>query len=252
MNAAPYRAVFLSDVHLGTPAARAEDLAAFLETLSTERLFLLGDMVDGLRMRQWVHWPTTHHRVVEAIIGLAARGAEVIYIPGNHDAALRRYVGHRLAGVWLMAEHVHVTARGRRYWLVHGDRFDPFVCGGPVRRYVADLGYSAALGADALGRWMSRRAGVRPRSLVRYLKTHQPQARALIERFETTAALAAAKAGYDGIICGHIHHPSLRAIAGVHYANDGDWVESRTVLVEDREGTLSLLHPGEGADAVPA
>lgn len=62
----------------------------------------------------------------------------------------------------------------------------------------------------------------------------------------------ARRRGLDGVICGHIHRPSLVQRDGLVYANDGDWVENLTALAEDRDGTLRLLsHTGATLEELP-
>jgi hypothetical protein len=45
----------------------------------------------------------------------------------------------------------------------------------------------------------------------------------------------------DGLICGHIHHASIKMMDGFLYTNSGDWVESCTALAENRDGTMGII-----------
>ena len=47
-----YRSVFVSDTHLGTRGARCDFLADFLRRTSCQHLFLVGDIIDGWRLRK--------------------------------------------------------------------------------------------------------------------------------------------------------------------------------------------------------
>jgi UDP-2,3-diacylglucosamine pyrophosphatase LpxH len=66
--------------------------------------------------------------------------------------------------------------------------------------------------------------------------------------FEAAVAHEAARRGHQGVVCGHIHRAEMRDIAGVIYCNDGDWVESRTALVEHQDGRLELVQWIESPD----
>lgn len=59
--------------------------------------------------------------------------------------------------------------------------------------------------------------------------------------FEVAVAREARRRGHDGVVCGHIHRAEMRTIDGTLYCNDGDWVESRTALVEHEDGRLEVL-----------
>lgn len=242
------RTVFVSDVHLGCRGCEAERLLAFLRSVNAERLVLVGDIVDLWSLKRSVYWPAAHQEVLRTILALARRGTEVIYVPGNHDAACREFCGVEVAGVEVHREFVHVAADGRRYLVMHGDSLDGAVqFSGALRRFGAFMydvmmwlgrGVHAARRLLGLGRW----------SLATWVKERVPEARTYVDRFERAAAHAALRRGLDGVICGHIHRPGVREVDGILYCNDGDWVEHCTALVEDRSGRLSLVH---WADAAP-
>jgi UDP-2,3-diacylglucosamine pyrophosphatase LpxH len=78
-------------------------------------------------------------------------------------------------------------------------------------------------------------------SLSAYLKYKVKKAVAFIDDFETTLVRESRKRGYQGVICGHIHHPEVRMIGEITYGNSGDWVESCSALVEDFEGGLNIM-----------
>jgi UDP-2,3-diacylglucosamine pyrophosphatase LpxH len=232
--------VFLSDIHLGTPDCRTELLLDFLHSVQMERLYLVGDIVDLWALRRGLHWPPSHGDVLRALLGKMRQGTEVICIPGNHDAELREFCGTEIAGIQLRRESVHVTARGQRLLVTHGDEFDTAV---RCNRLLAALGthmYDVAL-------WLNRHVNaVRARlgrpywSLAGYLKSRVGNAVEYVRRFEQAAAHQARHRGFDGIVCGHIHRPAIRTIDGMLYCNDGDWVDSCTALVELRSGELQL------------
>lgn len=116
-----YRTVFLSDIHLGTRACRADLAADFLHRTECERLFLVGEILDGWRLRKAWHWDRDHDEVIRRIVAIARDGADVTYVPGNHDEMLRDWLGLELAGVRILREAEHETADGRRFLLNDGD-----------------------------------------------------------------------------------------------------------------------------------
>ncbi len=65
-------------------------------------------------------------------------------------------------------------------------------------------------------------------------------------------AAEAAKRGVDGVICGHIHHATIKTIDGVLYVNIGDFVESCTAIAEHADGRFEILHWRSTAGAARA
>jgi UDP-2,3-diacylglucosamine pyrophosphatase LpxH len=244
------RSAFISDVHLGTPDCKAGYLLDFLRQLRCEKLYLVGDIIDmeALTRRHW--WPAEHSTVLAEIIAMAARGVEVTYIPGNHDAPLRGMAGQTFCGVKIRLDAVHEGADGRRYHVSHGDEFDPEHIG---RSWMMHVG-------EAMHRficWSNRRLhGVRRRLDLPYLplsiiiKSHIGKALAYIRAYENRVAHDAGQRGFDGHICGHIHYGQVREIDGVLYLNDGDWVEHCTALTEDHTGAMELIHWSEQPTAL--
>ena len=238
-----YRTVFLSDVHLGTRGSRADFLADFLERTDCETLYLIGDIIDGWRLRRGWYWDAHHDEVLRLVLNAARSGTDVIYIPGNHDEMFRPWLPMRLevAGVRLCPDALHETADGRRLLIMHGDEFDSVV---RYARFLALLGDRAYAASLVVNRWFNllrRRLGLPYRSLSAWLKRQVKGAVQAIDRFERAVADEARRRGADGVVCGHIHHAGMREIDGVLYVNDGDWVESCTALVEHGDGRLELI-----------
>jgi UDP-2,3-diacylglucosamine pyrophosphatase LpxH len=247
-----YRSVFLSDVHIGTRGCRADLLLEFLRRVECGRLYLVGDIVDGWRLRKSWYWNADFDAVLRQIMGMARRGVEVIYIPGNHDEMLRDWLGLEVAGVRLLAEAVHEGADGRRFLVIHGDEFDGVIRYAKLLAHLGDWAYTWAL---VLNRWFNaarRRLGYPYWSLSQWLKRQVKEAVKAIDRFETALAGEARRRGLQGVICGHIHHAEMRMVNGVLYMNDGDWVESYTALVEHDDGRFELLDWPRAANALPA
>jgi len=240
--------VFISDTHLGTKGCRSDFLADFLAGMSCDKLFLVGDIVDGWRLRKAWYWDANHDRVVRSILQHAKGGTEVTYIPGNHDEMFRAWLppaadpfGFEVAGIAVRREATHVTAAGKRLLVLHGDEFD-----GVVRyaKFLAHIGASAYVTALILNRWFNAARGLLGYpywSLSQWLKRHVKGAVKAIDRFETALTADAARRGFDGVVCGHIHQAELRVVNGVLYCNSGDWVESCTALVEHGDGRMEIL-----------
>lgn len=238
-----YRSVFISDFHLGTRGCRSDFLVDFLRRVSCQHLFLVGDIIDGWRLRKSWHWDPACDEVLRLILRHARAGTEVIYIPGNHDEMFRAWLpmGLEIAGIRLQAEAVHVTADQRRFLVMHGDEFDSVVRYARVIALMGDWAYRAALNANTWFNAIRRRLGYPYWSLSAWLKRQVKGAVKAIDRFEVALAGEARRRGCEGVVCGHIHHAEMRDINGVLYINDGDWVESCTALVEHEDGRLELL-----------
>lgn len=242
MRERSFRSVWLSDLHLGNADCRALWLLDFLDACTCEQLYLVGDVLDLWEMDRRGRWPATHGRVLAKLIALAAAGTRVVWLPGNHDEALRAHHGLRFGGVELLPEAIHETADGRRLWVVHGDGFDDAARGGRLTTLIGDHAYDLALFLNRWSRRLRRLCGLPYRSLALELKTRIGPAARAIGRYERAAAHEAARREVDGIVCGHIHKPELRTIDGTLYANCGDWIESCTALVEHADGRLQVLH----------
>jgi UDP-2,3-diacylglucosamine pyrophosphatase LpxH len=236
-----YRAIWISDVHLGTRGCKAEFLLDFLKSTESDTLYLVGDIVDGWRLRKSWYWPQAHNDVVQKLLRKARKGTRVIYVPGNHDEFARQYLDHSFGGIEVQEQAVHVTATGQRLLVLHGDAFDGVVT---YAKWLARLGDSAYTAALAINTWVNaarRRLNLPYWSLSAYLKHKVKNAVQFMDDYERTVADEARRQGVDGVVCGHIHHAELRVLDGVLYANDGDWVESCTALVEHPDGQLEIL-----------
>ena len=238
-----YRTVFISDLHLGTRGARTDFLIDFLSTVRCSHLFLVGDIVDGWRLRKSWYWDAAHDEVLRLVLRHARTGTQVIYIPGNHDEALRRWLplGLEVAGIRMADEAAHTTAAGLRLLVTHGDQFDSVVRYAKFLAYLGDNAYTVALAANHVFNAARRRLGYPYWSLSQWLKRQVKGAVAFIDSFEVAVAQHARARGFDGVVCGHIHHAQMREIGGTLYLNDGDWVESCTALVEHTDGRLELV-----------
>lgn len=241
------RAIFISDLHIGTPGFQADALLDFLKQHRCDTLYLVGDIVDGWQLRRRWFWPQSHNDVVQKLLRRARKGCRVIYVPGNHDEFARHFVGHAFGGVEVLHDTVHTTATGLKLWVIHGDHFDGVIQCAKWLAYVGDWLYELTLKLNRyLNSWRAR-MGLGYWSLSAYLKLKVKKAVNFISDFEVAVAQEAKRRGYDGVVCGHIHHAEIRDVNGILYCNDGDWVESRTALVEHMDGRLEIVHWGAGA-----
>ena len=236
-----YRAVWISDIHLGTPGCQAGHLLDFLRSFDSDYLYLVGDIIDGWQLKRSWYWQQSHNDVIQKVLRKARKGTHVIFIPGNHDEAVRQFIGMKFGDIQIMEEAIHETADGRRLWITHGDLFDGVI---QCARWLAHLGDQAYEFTLKLNRWFNylrARLGLPYWSLSRFLKHKVKRAVSFISDFEQAVAHEAHRRGLDGVVCGHIHHAEMREIEGVLYCNDGDWVESLTALVEHEDGRLEII-----------
>lgn len=237
-----YRAVFISDLHLGSTAAHAEAAGDFLKRIECDTLYLVGDIIDMWRLKQRWWWPEAHNRAMRRVLKLAKNGTRVIYIPGNHDNAARDYVGLTFGDVEIHRDAIHTTLDGQRLLVLHGDEADVVVRHHRVLSAVGSVAYDNLV---TISRHYSRvRAllGQDHWSLSQYLKLRVKKACMHIARFEDVIQEQARLRGVDGVVCGHIHKAEQRTGAdGMMYFNCGDWVESGTALVEHTDGTMQII-----------
>jgi len=237
------RSIFLSDIHLGTRACQAERLLSFLKEHESEYLFLVGDIVDFWAMgRRGVYWTSAMNTFAQKVLKRARAGVKVIFVPGNHDEALRDYVDSTFGNIRLHLDYEHVAADGRRYLVLHGDEFDVVT---KYHKWLAILGdhsYAFLVRVNVLLSAMRRRLGVSGYwSLAGYAKRKVKTAVSFIYDFEESVARSVKDRGLDGAICGHIHAAAIKQVDGITYVNCGDWVDSCTAIVEHLDGTMELV-----------
>lgn len=245
-----YRTVWISDLHLGAKNCQADKLLEFLRVTEAQNFYLVGDIVDGWRLKRWWYWPQSHNDVVQKLLRKARKGARVIYIPGNHDSFARKYVGYLFGEIEVQQDAIHLTADGRKLLVLHGDEFDIVVRYAKWLALVGDRAYHLALWLNVGVNWGRRTLGLPHWSLSSFLKLKVKKAVQFIGAFETAVAQAARERGVDGVVCGHIHQPEMREVDGVLYCNDGDWMESCTALAEHHDGRLEILRWSEMAKTI--
>ncbi len=247
------RSLFLSDIHLGTRACRAGELLSLLREYECENIFLVGDIIDFWAMSRGIYWPELHNTVVQKILKKARHDVRVYLIPGNHDEALREYIGSAFGDINLVRDHVHTAADGKRYLLLHGDEFDQVTTCHRWVSILGDISYTWLVHVNRLLSLMRRKLGIPGHwSLADYAKRNVLQAVSFISNFEEAVVHSVKQRGLDGVICGHIHTPAIKRVDGVVYINCGDWVDSCTAIVEHYDGRMELVrwkHPARSAEA---
>lgn len=253
MKAKTYRSIFISDIHFGTRDCKADELNNFLKHNSCNTLYLVGDIIDAWKIQQnkW-KWKQSHTNAIRRILGHAKRGTRVIYIAGNHDEFLRPLIpyGMGFGQVEIVNQIEHVGADGLRYLVTHGDLFDGISKLAPWLNFFGDKLYDFILSMNSKFNWVRHKMGFGYWSLSKYLKHKVKSSVDFIFQFEINLATYCKKRGFDGVICGHIHHAEIKDIDGIAYMNDGDWVESMTALVEHHDGRWEIVTWTRGSDNV--
>lgn len=236
-----YRALFLSDIHLGTRGAQADLLLDFLRYNDAETIYLVGDIVDGWRLRRSWYWPQAHNDVVQKLLRKSRKGARIIYTPGNHDEFLRDFLGTHFGGVEVVPDAIHTSADDRKFLVIHGDQFDVVVRHARWLAFFGDRAYVTALNVNTGLNIVRRKLGLTYWSLSAWAKLKVKNAVNFIGKFEETLSLEARRRNVDGVICGHIHHAADHSDFGIRYINTGDWVESCTAVAEHHDGTFEVI-----------
>ena len=237
-----YRAIFLSDIHLGTKGCQTERLIGFLKAHDCETLYLVGDIIDGWRLKSTFYWPQSHNNVLRRLFTLMKRGTRVVFVTGNHDEFLRKYSDLEIGNLRLVDQADHEPADGRRLLVVHGDQFDVITRYHRWLAFLGDVSYNILLRLNRHLNGARARFGYGYWSLSAWIKRRVKQAVNYVSRFEEAVAYQCRRRGFDGVVCGHIHHAEIATYNGVTYMNCGDWVESCTALVEDATGEFKIIH----------
>jgi UDP-2,3-diacylglucosamine pyrophosphatase LpxH len=236
------RTVIISDVHLGTHDCKAREVNHFLKYTRCDKLILNGDIIDGWRLKQVSFWPKTHSRFIRLVLKkLEKRGTQVIYLRGNHDDILSKFIPVTFENLELAEDHVHEAANGRRYLVLHGDVFDTVTKNFVFLAYLGDWGYRVLMRINRLyNNWRAWR-GKEYYSISKAVKARVKRAVSHVSHFEKHIAELANSRGCTGVMCGHIHTAADRMMGDVHYLNSGDWVESLTAIVEHFDGRMELI-----------
>lgn len=237
-----YRTIWISDLHLGSTQCQADVLLDFLKYNESEKLYLVGDIIDFWSLSKKMYWPREHNTVIQKVLRKARHGAQVIYVPGNHDENIRDYDGYVFGDITVKNKDIHTTASGQKFLIVHGDEYDTIA---RYHKWIAKLGSKSYDLLIEFNRYVStvRRAlGVQSHfSLAAYIKFKVKNIVQFISEYEESIVETLRDEGMDGVICGHIHHAEIKHIGNFLYVNTGDFVESCTAIVEHFNGSLELV-----------
>ena len=239
-----YKSIAISDIHLGTRGCQADLLCSFLKTNTCDNLFLVGDIIDGWRLKKRWYFPQNHINVIRRFLTSAKRDTDVYYILGNHDEMLRKFLSYdiNIGRIKILNQHDYIAKNGKKYLIVHGDMFDGLML--PTNKWIMHLGdflYNFLIWLNCHFNKIRVILNLPYWSLSKFLKNKTKSALNFIHSFEESVASYCYKHGYDGIICGHIHTAIIKDINGIEYMNCGDWVESCTALVEHHDGTWEII-----------
>ena len=238
-----FKTIFVSDIHLGTKFSKAEQFLSFLKESESENIYLVGDIIDGWAMKRKIKWAQSHSDVIQKLLRKARKDTNVYFITGNHDDFIRPFLplilGDRL---YVNDSFEYEALNGKKFYITHGDFFDSITM---TKKWVAvlgDYGYDVLLHLNGVINFFRRVFGVkRYWSFSKYVKDNVKKSVSFINDFEGVLSRHAKHEGYDGVICGHIHHAGMKEIDGIVYFNCGDWVESCTALVETLEGEWKII-----------
>lgn len=246
-----YRTIILSDVHLGTPNSKVQEVNHFLRHTNSEKLILNGDIIDGWQLRRGTRWTKQHTRFVRLVLKkLEKRNTHVIYLRGNHDDILARFLPLEFGGLDIVEDHIH-QGLDKRYLVLHGDVFDSVTKNFVILSHLGDFGYKLLLRLNRTYNQFRAWRGKEYYSLSKAIKAKVKSAVNYVSKFEERIAGLARQRGCEGVICGHIHTPEIRMIGDIHYLNSGDWVESLTALVEHHDGRFELIDFKSFCELVP-
>lgn len=244
MGRKKYRSVFISDVHIGSQFCRIDELIEFLRSIKTDKLYLVGDIFDGWKLKRSFYWPNKYNLAVREILSYSKKGTDIYYIAGNHDDFLRDFLPLSFGKINICDEIIHETIDGRKLLVMHGDRFDGFLKHWSLLYILGDYAYTLALYLNRFLSWVSFWKRNSYWSLSATLKKKVKQAVNYINNYEQLVVRCVEKSGCDGVVCGHIHSPAVKEVSGLQYYNCGDWIEHNSAIVEDYEGNLELIYPG--------
>lgn len=242
MTTTSYRTIWISDLHLGSTQCQADVLLDFLKFNDSEKLYLVGDIIDFWALSKKMYWPRDHNTVIQKLLRKARHGTQIIYVPGNHDENIRDYDSYVFGDIVVKNTDVHTTADGKRFLIVHGDEYDTIA---KYHQWLAKLGsksYDILLEFNRFLRVIRRFLGIQSHfSLAAFLKFKVKNVVQFISDYEESIVNTLRKDGLDGVVCGHIHHAEIKDIGGFLYVNTGDFVESCTAIVEHHNGELELV-----------
>lgn len=242
MNYASYQTIWISDLHLGSTQCQADVLLDFLKFNESEKLYLVGDIIDFWALSKKMYWPRDHNTIIQKILRKARHGTQVIYVPGNHDENIREYDNYVFGDIVVKNSDIHTTQQGKRFLIIHGDTFDTIARHHKWMAKLGSAGYDLLIQVNRYLRIIRRFLGIQSHfSLSAYIKYKVKNAVQFMSDYENSIVQTLKQENLDGVICGHIHHAEIKTIDNFMYVNTGDFVESCTAIVEHFDGTMHLV-----------
>mgnify|MGYP000016938851 CR=1 FL=1 len=243
MTASTYRTIWISDLHIGSTQCQADVLLDFLKYNDSEKLYLVGDIIDFWALSKRMYWPKDHNTIIQKILRKARQGTQIIYIPGNHDENVRAYDNYVFGDVVVKNSDIHTTAQGKQFLIVHGDEYDMVARNHRWLAKVGSVGYDWLIELNRFLRPIRRLIGFQSHfSLAAFVKFKVKNVVQFISDYEEGIVHTLKNQNLDGVVCGHIHHAEIKAIKDFLYINTGDFVESCTAIVEHFSGEIELIH----------
>lgn len=235
------RTVFISDVHLGMPDCKAAQVSHFIRHTICDRLVMNGDIIDAWHLKRLGGWNKSHTNFIRAVLKkMEKESTQIIYLRGNHDDILDRFIPIQLDNFLITDEYIHHANRGD-YLVVHGDGFDHVTTNHPWIAHIGGIGYNILLRVNRFYNWYRHVRGKESFSLSRWVKLKVKSAVSFVGKYEEQLQELAKAKGCKGIICGHIHSPANKLVGETHYLNSGDWVESMTAIIEHDNGEFEVI-----------
>ena len=242
MNNVSYRTIWISDLHIGSTQCQADTLLDFLKHNESDKLYLVGDIIDFWALSKKMYWPSSHNTIIQKLLRKARHGTQIIYIPGNHDENIREYDNYLFGDILVKISDIHTTLLGKRLLIVHGDEYDTIAKHHQWLARVGSVGYDWLIEVNRWIRLFRNFFNVKSNfSLAAYVKYKVKNVVQFISDYELTIVQTLKHAHLDGVVCGHIHHAEIKNIDGFMYINTGDFVESCTAIVEHQDGSLELI-----------
>lgn len=237
-----YKTIWISDLHIGSTQCQSDVLLDFLKYNDSEKLYLVGDIIDFWSLSKKMYWTTEHNTIIQKLLRKARQGTEIIYIPGNHDENVRDYESYIFGDIVIKVSDIHTTVQGKRFLIVHGDEYDAVARHHKWIAKIGSVGYDWLIALNRFWRVFRRLFGIQSQfSLAAYIKFKVKNAVQFISDYEETIVHTLRNENLDGVICGHIHHAEIKKMNDFLYINTGDFVESCTAIVEHHDGELELI-----------
>ncbi len=242
MNTSNYRTIWISDLHIGSTQCQADVLLDFLKYNDSEKLYLVGDIIDFWSLSKKMYWPKTHNTIIQKLLRKARQGTHIIYIPGNHDENVREYDSYVFGDIVVKNSDIHTTAQGKHFLIVHGDEYDMVARHHRWLAQLGSVGYDWLIEINRFLRLVRRIIGMQSHfSLAAFVKFKVKNVVQFMSDYEQSIVYTLKDQNLNGVICGHIHHAEIKSIDNFLYVNTGDFVESCTAIVEHFNGELELI-----------